>query len=59
MNLRTQIGAALNATGLNGPDYYIKGGGSWPSAFAVSDLAVASIGAACAEVATRPVGTKG
>ena len=46
MNLRTQIGAALDAAGLNGPDYDIKGGGSCPSAFAVSDLAVASIGAA-------------
>ena len=46
MNLLTQTGAALDAAVLNGPDYDINGGGSCPSAFAVSDLAVASIGAA-------------
>ncbi|WP_366523888.1 CoA transferase [uncultured Algimonas sp.] len=34
---------------MDGPDYAETGQGSWPSAFAVSDLAVASIGAACAE----------
>jgi hypothetical protein len=51
VNLRTQVGAALDAGGLTGPDYFTQGGGSWPSAFAVSDLAVAAIGAACAEVA--------
>lgn len=51
MNVRTQIAAALDVAGLTGADYLTEGGGSWPSAFAVSDLAVASIGAACAEVA--------
>lgn len=51
MDLRTQIATALDAADLTGGDYLTKGGGSWPSAFAVSDLAVAAIGAACAEVA--------
>jgi hypothetical protein len=50
MDLRTQISAALDAAGLSCGDYVETGGGSWPSAFSVSDLAVASIGAACAEV---------
>lgn len=49
--MRTQIGTALDAAGLSGETYNIQGGGSWPSAFAVSDLAVTSIGAACAELA--------
>lgn len=51
MDLRTQISAALNGAGLNSSDYVIEGGGSWPSAFSVSDLAAMSIGAACAELA--------
>ncbi|MEM7729358.1 MAG: CoA transferase [Pseudomonadota bacterium] len=49
MNLRSQVASALDAAGLTSPDYRETGEGSWPSAFAVSDLAVASIGAACAE----------
>jgi hypothetical protein len=51
MDMRGQIAAALDAAGLSSPDYTETGAGSWPSAFAVSDLAVASIGAACAEAA--------
>ena len=51
MGLRAQISDALDAAGLSGADYNEVGEGSWPSAFAVSDLAVASIGAACAELA--------
>lgn len=51
MDLQTQIAAALDAAGLDCRPYRETGEGSWPSAFAVSDLAVASIGAACAEVA--------
>lgn len=51
MNVRAQIATALDAAGLTSADYLTKGGGSWPSAFAVSDLAVAAIGAVCAEVA--------
>lgn len=51
MSLRAQIGAALDAVGSFSPDYSERGEGGWPSAFGVSDLAVASIGAACAEVA--------
>lgn len=51
MDLQTQIGAALDAAGLGCIPYRETGEGSWPSAFAVSDLAVASIGAVCADVA--------
>ncbi|MGJ8561127.1 MAG: CoA transferase [Litorimonas sp.] len=51
MDLQTQIGASLDAVGLDCILYRETGEGSWPSAFAVSDLAVASIGAACADVA--------
>lgn len=51
MDLRTQISTSLDAAGLSCGDYVETGGGSWPSAFSVSDLAVASIGAACTEVA--------
>jgi len=51
MDLRAQISASLDAAGLSCGDYIETGGGSWPSAFSVSDLAVASIGAACAELA--------
>ncbi|MGB3454958.1 MAG: CoA transferase [Litorimonas sp.] len=51
MELRRQIAAALGAAGSVSPEYLVSGEGRWPSAFAVSDLAVASIGAACAEAA--------
>lgn len=50
MGLRAQITAALDAAGLSSAVYETSGGGFWPSAFAVSDLAVASIGATCAEL---------
>lgn len=51
MDLRAQIGSALDGAGLPATTYREVGEGSWPSAFAVSDLAVASIGAACSELA--------
>ena len=51
MGFKAQIRSALDQAGLSAPDYLETGEGSWPSRFAVSDLAVASIGAACAEVA--------
>lgn len=51
MSFQAQIRSALDQAGLTTPDYVETGEGSWPSAFAVSDLAVASMGAACAEVA--------
>lgn len=50
MGMRAQITAALDAAGLSSAVYETSGGGSWPSAFAVSDLAVVSIGATCAEL---------
>ena len=51
MSVQAQISSALDQAGLSAPDCVEIGEGSWSSAFAVSDLAVASIGAACAEVA--------
>lgn len=51
MNLKDQISGALDQAGLQGSDYRSSRDESWPSAFAVSDLAVASIGAACSELA--------
>ncbi|GHB01303.1 coa transferase caib/baif family protein [Algimonas arctica] len=51
MGLTEQIAAALSVAGLGPTRFNEIGEGSWPSAFAVSDLAVASIGAACAEAA--------
>ncbi|GLQ20057.1 CoA transferase [Algimonas porphyrae] len=51
MTLQAQISSALDAVGLQSRACQEAGEGSWPSAFAVSDLAVASIGAACAEAA--------
>ena len=51
MGLQAQITSALDHIGLSAPEYRETGEGSWPTRFAVSDLAVASIGAACAEVA--------
>lgn len=52
MGLQAQIASALDEAGLTTSDYKEVGTDSWPSAFAVSDLAVASIGAACAELAS-------
>jgi hypothetical protein len=52
MGLTEQITAALSVAGLGPTRFNETGEGSWPSAFAVSDLAVAAIGAACAEVAS-------
>ncbi|MEL6687045.1 MAG: CoA transferase [Pseudomonadota bacterium] len=51
MTFQAQISSALDQEWLSSPNYHEIGEGSWPSAFAVSDLAVASIGAACAELA--------
>lgn len=51
MGLSEQIGSALSVAGLRPTQVNEIGGGSWPSAFAVSDLAIASVGAACAELA--------
>jgi hypothetical protein len=52
MSFQAQISASLDAAGLGTPTYQTVGTESWPSAFAVSDLAVASIGAACGEAAS-------
>lgn len=60
MTLRDQVSAALNAVGLDTIPYNVSGTDCWPSAFAVSSLATASIGIACSELAalsgqTQPV----
>lgn len=52
MTIRAQVAEALNDAGLQSTGFYERGQGSWPSAFAVSDLAVASVGAVCSELSS-------
>lgn len=52
MTIRAQVTEALNAAGLQSAGFSEIGEGNWPSAFAVSDLAVASSGAVCSELAS-------
>lgn len=52
MTIRAQVAEALDTAGLQSQPLSETAEGSWPSAFAVSDLAVAAIGAVCSELAS-------